>query len=1661
MRLHAGSGLFSGLQFAPLVPQLVEQGFLVRDFTRGLSNQPALAESGFKFDVGRYNERRRSMYTSDLFGSKDPWAAGNSQRDIHIGLDVGGPVGTAVHAFSDGVVHACGYNAAELDYGHVIVTKHLLNGLPVWALYGHLSAASIAGKAPGLEIKRGDVVGWLGDVHENGGWPAHVHFQLSLTEPETHDMPGVVSAEQHLDALRDYPDPRTVLGALYQGDGLFETLDIDDYEAASESRPRGWSLASPGAAPDEAGAQHQRTSAQSDGDDQSDHDSSAVSIQKKLRGVLAKRTAAALRAKRRARSEDLSGLATRIQALSRRQQAARRLLRLELDRRSDAAVRLQTQGRRAAAVRAAALRRDAHGADARRREGEARAAQEQDGVVTVRLPRATNSGERRGRLAALLRRTGSGSTSPAVDPAPPPSQPAPADAARPPVVESELPTAQVAAIEERALLASVGRVDSYRSERDGSMSGLPVAFACSLITEATQPANSAVVHLPDRTMEEPHTPPPPPPAAARAGASSADVDDVVPRSPQAARRPPPLPSAPPPPTALEDADVGLAAGALTEDRVATISELASNSATPEQRRGALALLAGEFRNAARAPEGAAPICALLALVRPLYDEDTNVRVAAVRCAQRLGSLELAQFALDDEAAPVRRAVVEALCDADAASGANGIVRRPEDQRLVTLIVSLMKALEDVTLDVEILVKGARRLRDALLRTGVRRSPGLLAAPLEKGMQAQRSETVRIALVVAAGEMRAVDSLTKIAIFDAAPAVRRAAVEVLGWNEAADELRELVLAGDDDARVRADALEWLERLDDADGLAARGLLGDKSAELRARAATHLGAVAARRVAGCAPARRRGTALPCAAPPPLTSVADFVVPPGHAALREPWYGAVTEALGRALTSDGNVGVRGAAATQLARLRSVHWLANGLRDVHTQLRQKCVELLGDLGPDAVDALEVALHDADAAVRHATIERLGRLGDPHLRIDATATRDAEERNRLFAVGWLAKLRRPATLAQQCLVDASSAAVRAAAAEALEKLFTEVNARPAAEDSGGAIELAAATTACRAALLVRLGDTERRVRVAAALALAAVGEPAWKDVLRGDSGDCARLGRLKGPKGTAVLVSVLCDASELSDRIAAADALATLREAPRLAIEALCACCAARVLPAALRVAALKALQALAATAPDDAQLDAALRASFGDAESEGVRVAAAHCAGACRAAGAHALEHGLLKHVRPAKEASALVRAACAARLSHFGPASRAAGLALLDALRDRDVATRDAAAASLSAFQRSDFTADLAQRAAAYLTQTQKKTYLDGDDYLPHGSPVTRAAAARALGALRSATALDALHDALARDKEPLVRRALCHALGEVQHPKSLKPLLGPLRDKKNLAVVEAARDAVARLDYSLLNCLQRGEAVLKHAPIFKSKQRLWTSLKALVLTDAPRLFYVDADTLKAKSCDVHTLVVDADNAAATTATTRDLAFHVPGQGRVRVTLLYGAATDWLAARGQAVAYRNHLDGEARVQLDRAAAPAATSPHDARHSVRIIATPASPAAAQRSPPRTPVDKSHPASAAPSPTAAAATPAAAPSSTAAAAAPTAAPPAVEKSASPVPPPPTAPPPPHMLRAAAAASPSPPPAAARQLAASPAAAASQLAASPSPVRVRPTSQWN
>ena len=175
--------------------------YTVLDLSKGQWIQPETI-----FSIGKYDELRPGMYNTDIF---------HGERCLHVGIDIGAPVGTPCMAFADGEVTHFGYNPEPGDYGNVIITKHELDGVPLWALYGHLSSESIENKTVGQKIVAGEVIAWFGAEQENGGWEPHLHFQLSFVEPETHDLPGVVAPKDRGEALRCYPDPRLILGPIY------------------------------------------------------------------------------------------------------------------------------------------------------------------------------------------------------------------------------------------------------------------------------------------------------------------------------------------------------------------------------------------------------------------------------------------------------------------------------------------------------------------------------------------------------------------------------------------------------------------------------------------------------------------------------------------------------------------------------------------------------------------------------------------------------------------------------------------------------------------------------------------------------------------------------------------------------------------------------------------------------------------------------------------------------------------------------------------------------------------------------------------------------------------------------------------------------------------------------------------------------------------------------------------------------------------------------------------------------------------------------------------------------------------------------------------------------------------------------------------------------
>lgn len=131
------------------------------------------AATGATYGFGLYAEDR-SVYGTPQFAD----AASPERRTVHLGIDVFAPAGTPVHAPLPGTVETVTCNADPLDYGNTLFLRHEVEGLRFWTLYGHLAGTLPGQCQPGQAVEAGQVIAHLGDWPENGGWAAHLHFQV-------------------------------------------------------------------------------------------------------------------------------------------------------------------------------------------------------------------------------------------------------------------------------------------------------------------------------------------------------------------------------------------------------------------------------------------------------------------------------------------------------------------------------------------------------------------------------------------------------------------------------------------------------------------------------------------------------------------------------------------------------------------------------------------------------------------------------------------------------------------------------------------------------------------------------------------------------------------------------------------------------------------------------------------------------------------------------------------------------------------------------------------------------------------------------------------------------------------------------------------------------------------------------------------------------------------------------------------------------------------------------------------------------------------------------------------------------------------------------------------------------------------------------------------
>lgn len=156
--------------------------------------------------AGGYLEPR-FIYTTDAYRAERK--NGYEYRTVHLGLDFWLPSQTPVHVLTDGEVVTVHDNGNDKDYGPTIMIKHHYNeDTYFYTLYGHLSLNSLKKLVVGQKVKRGDLIGWVGEADENGSWVPHLHFQIMLDLlGNTVDFPGVARPSERLVWESICPDP--------------------------------------------------------------------------------------------------------------------------------------------------------------------------------------------------------------------------------------------------------------------------------------------------------------------------------------------------------------------------------------------------------------------------------------------------------------------------------------------------------------------------------------------------------------------------------------------------------------------------------------------------------------------------------------------------------------------------------------------------------------------------------------------------------------------------------------------------------------------------------------------------------------------------------------------------------------------------------------------------------------------------------------------------------------------------------------------------------------------------------------------------------------------------------------------------------------------------------------------------------------------------------------------------------------------------------------------------------------------------------------------------------------------------------------------------------------------------------------------------------------
>ncbi len=129
-----------------------------------------------------------SSFTSGYGVRSDPF---RGRAAMHAGIDLAGPIGTAIYATADGFV---GRSEWANGYGNLIELNH---GRGIQTRYGHLTRSVVSS---GQHVKRGQLIGYMGSTGRSTG--SHLHYEVRIDGKAVNPVPFMQSNDYLLAVQR-------------------------------------------------------------------------------------------------------------------------------------------------------------------------------------------------------------------------------------------------------------------------------------------------------------------------------------------------------------------------------------------------------------------------------------------------------------------------------------------------------------------------------------------------------------------------------------------------------------------------------------------------------------------------------------------------------------------------------------------------------------------------------------------------------------------------------------------------------------------------------------------------------------------------------------------------------------------------------------------------------------------------------------------------------------------------------------------------------------------------------------------------------------------------------------------------------------------------------------------------------------------------------------------------------------------------------------------------------------------------------------------------------------------------------------------------------------------------------------------------------------------